>query len=60
MLFGRIQVIVKLYRELVNKLLSRGEERLPEITTWYFIGDTDWVLKMMQARGLIQKKKPPG
>ncbi|MBW1810455.1 MAG: transposase [Deltaproteobacteria bacterium] len=49
----------KIYRELVNKLLGRGEERLPEMTTWYFIGDPDWVVGKMRKAGLVRPRKPP-
>jgi putative transposase len=48
-----------LYRELVNRLMGRGEERLPEMTTWYFIGDPAWVVGMMKRAGLIRPRKPP-
>lgn len=49
----------KIYRELVNKLLGRGEVRLPEMTTWYFIGDPDWVVGKMRKAGLVRPRKPP-
>jgi putative transposase len=48
-----------MYRELVNRLMGRGEERLPEMTTWYFIGDPAWVVGMMRRAGLIRPRKPP-
>ena len=49
----------EIYRELVGKLLGKGEERLPEMSTWYFIGDRAWVLEMMKKRGFVRPRKPP-
>ena len=48
-----------MYRELVNRLMGRGEKRLYEMTTWYFIGDPAWVVGMMRRAGLIRPRKPP-
>jgi putative transposase len=48
-----------MYRELVNRLFGRGEQRLPEMTTWYYIGDPDWVMGMMRKAGLVRPRKPP-
>jgi putative transposase len=50
----------KMYRELVNVLLGRGEERLPEMTNWFFIGDPDWVFGNLKRIGMIRPRKPPG
>jgi len=49
----------KMYRELVNLLLGRGEQRLPEMSTWYFIGDPEWVVGRMRRAGLVRPRKPP-
>jgi hypothetical protein len=48
-----------MYKELVNKLFGRGEKRLPEMTTWTFIGDPAWVVGMMKKRGFLRPRKPP-
>jgi len=37
--------------------MGRGEKRLPEMTTWYFIGDPDWVVGMMKKAGLYPSKR---
>ena len=48
------------YQELVTKLLGRGEQSLPEMTNWYYIGDPDWVIGMMRRAGFLRPRKPPG
>ena len=32
------------YQELVNHLSHQGLRRIPEMSTWYFIGDKDWTI----------------
>jgi len=49
----------KTYQELVTNLLARGECRLPEMTTWYYIGDPAWVIGKMKRAGFIKPRKPP-
>lgn len=49
----------RMYCELVNKLLGRGEKRLPEMTVWTFIGEPAWVLEMMKRRGFMRPRRPP-
>jgi putative transposase len=48
------------YREVVSHLALRGEQRLPQMTTWYFIGSKNWVVEMAVKNGLLRTKKPPG
>jgi putative transposase len=48
------------YQELVNHLSGQGLRRIPEMSTWYFIGDTDWVVAMLVQRGFIRKPRAPG
>jgi len=51
----------KMYRQMLLRLEGRGRNRLPEMVTWFFIGDSDWILLMLKQRGLLpEKKKPPG
>jgi len=51
----------KMYRQMLLRLEARGRHRLPEMVTWFFIGDSDWILLMLKQRGLLpEKKKPPG
>ena len=49
----------KMYREFFIAKAKSYKNRRPEFTTWYFIGDKDWILKMMTERGLLRPKKPP-
>jgi len=49
----------KLYRELSSSVPQRGRRRLPEMTSFYFIGDKDWVVMMCLRRGFLSRKKKP-
>lgn len=49
----------KMYRQLVTKLVARGERKLPEMTNWYYIGDPAWVIEKMNRAGFIRPRKPP-
>jgi putative transposase len=48
------------YRELVNAVSGEGNQRLPELSVWTYIGDLDWVRMMLRAGGFIRKPRPPG
>lgn len=51
----------KMYRELGRKLGFDAKLRQPRFTSWYFIGEAEWVEWMMVERGFLRrKKKPPG
>ena len=52
----------KMYRELGRRLGFDARLRQPRFTSWYFIGDADWVERMMVERGFLRRrrKKPPG
>jgi putative transposase len=50
----------RMYQELVNHLSGKGQQRIPEMSTWYFIGDTDWVVAMRVQRGFMKKPRAPG
>jgi hypothetical protein len=32
---------------------------MPELSTWYYIGDPDWVLGMMRRAGFLRPRRPP-
>lgn len=49
----------KQYRELSNTLAYQGAERIQEMTSWFFIGDKDWVVMMCVRKGLIRLRMPP-
>jgi len=48
------------YQELVNQISHQGMRRLPEMNTWYFIGDADWVIAMLIRRGFKKNPRAPG
>jgi putative transposase len=48
------------YQELVNALSGEGVTRLPEMDTWHYIGDRDWVLLKLRAGGFLARTRPPG
>jgi putative transposase len=49
----------KHYRELVGCSPQLAVRRQPEMTSWFFIGDKDWVVMMCVKRGFMRLKKPP-
>ena len=50
----------KKYQELGRMKAEQNAKRQPIYTTWFFIGDHDWIISMMISRGLRSaKKKPP-
>jgi putative transposase len=49
----------KMYRELVGAVSGRGSQKLPEMSSWYFIGNLDWVLMKLHSAGFLRRPKPP-
>jgi REP element-mobilizing transposase RayT len=50
----------KLYQKMAHQPIHRHEKRKPEMSSWYFIGDADWVKAMLIERGFIKPPRPPG
>jgi putative transposase len=50
----------KQFQKMSHAPIHRHETRRPEMSTWYFIGDADWVRVMMINRGFAKPPKPPG
>jgi putative transposase len=48
------------YQELVSALSGAGGMKLPEMDSWHYIGDRDWVLKKLRAGGFLARTRPPG
>jgi putative transposase len=49
----------KKYQGLVNVLLGQGRGRMPELSTWYFIGEPGWVIGMLRRAGFMRPRSPP-
>lgn len=50
----------RMYQELSHQVPGQGKRVLGELTSWFFIGDRDWVVMMLVRRGLQHRKIPPG
>jgi putative transposase len=50
----------KYYREMVTGLLDGGRARMPEMTSWYYIGERWWVEQRMVEAGFWRRKRASG
>jgi len=50
----------KHYRDIAAELSGRGTVRLPEMTSWYFVGEVAWVRAMLRKNGFLRPLRPPG
>jgi putative transposase len=48
------------YRELVDTVSGARDQKLPEMDTWHYIGDRDWVMMKLRAGGFLRSCRPPG